>query len=303
MANNTDPAKGIFAELPHIVIVAALLVVLVFVATEFQWVHCSAIPQWCSVYCSVKGHSRVAVVYDPDGGGLGNALLLRSRIEHDRPYTSVVPIRSDEISAGVLRNYALVILTQHRKIGISEALSIRDYLKGAQYTGGQQVRDLRDLVGGGASLLWEGDAASEYVITDSDDSRLRIENATSPGSYESYATYVKNHSRGFGLLGEILGARLNATKAGSVQFKAISDTSPIVSGVKNFNLTTTQYAVVNEDPRLVNKIAVIKAPGGKEVPMLLERKFVGRIVYTAIPLELIDSKTLLGNVMDYLVSC
>ena len=37
--------------------------------------------------------------------------------------------------------------------------------------------------------------------------------------------------------------------------------------------------------------------------MLLERKFAGRIVYAAIPLEYIDSKTLLLNMFDYLVTC
>ncbi len=293
--------RDLLRELPHVIVLAMLIIALLFVATKYKFVHCTQIipidkpearaisSQWCNVYCSISGHSKVAIItgnsQDP---GIGNADLLRRRISSQRLYTYIAPLDSSEISAGLLKDYELVVLTQFKTISLRQSIALRDYL--------QQ----------GGSILWEGDAASRYEFTDDDKEFALAMNKTKPGFYEQYDDLVKNKSAGFGLLGDFLGAQYNRTVAPTseiVRIRALTESHLTVQGVKNFNLTRAPYAIVQEDPRLVNKISVIRTPGGKEYPMFLERKFVGRLFYTAVPIEYIDSPTLLTNVMDYLVTC
>ncbi len=276
-------------ELPHVIVLALLIIALLFVATKFKWVHCSQVPQWCDVYCTIAGHSQVAVISGgQDDPGIGDGLLLRKRITGERLFTNVVPFRASEVSSGLLDDYELVVLTKYKRITLRQAIALRDYLER------------------GGSILWQGDAASEYVFPEEDKEFAKLENYTKPGFYEYYGDLVNNKTKGFGLLGDFLSAKYNRTVAAStevIRIRALKESHLVVQGVKNFNLTRAPYAVVTEDPRFVTKAAVLKTPDNKEYPMFIERKFVGRLFYTAVPLEYIDSKTLLTNVMDYLVTC
>jgi hypothetical protein len=284
-----DDIKGVLKEIPNIIVLILLIAALLFVATKFKWVHCSQIPQWCDVYCRITGNSQVAVIYGaPDDPGTGDALLLRRRITAERLFTNVVPFRSSELSGGILDDYEMVALTQFKRITLREAIVLRDFLNK------------------GGSLLWEGDAASEYRFSGEDDTYARQMNLTSPGFYEAFKDAVVNKSKGFGILGDILGAQYNKTVPANpqiIRIKALSESHMVVQGVKNFNLSRAPYAIVTADPRYSTQVAVFRTPDDKSHPMFLDRKYVGRLFYTAVPLEYIDSRTLLTNVMDYMVTC
>jgi len=292
-----EERRDLFSELPHVIVLALLLVVLLFVLTKFKWIHCSQIPQWCNVYCTATGNSRVAVITgglaDP---GIGNGDQLERLINQNRITTLVTRFNASEISAGLLEDYELAVLTEVKNISLRQALVLSEYLNR------------------GGSLLWEGDAlSSNYTFTDEDKFLLQAENQSRPGVYEAYERLLNRTSGyGFGFLGETLGVRYVKT---TTTDKEYSTTNPrfrsvkdhlVTSGLKNFELLApVPFAQVVEDSKAVTKIAVL-SPGssqGKEFPLLLERKFVGRVLYSAIPIEYIDSKTLLLNTFDYLVTC
>lgn len=284
--------RDLLSELPHVIVLALLLVVLLFVVTKFKWVHCSQIPQWCNIYCTATGSSRVAIVTGENDPGIGSGDQLERLLNQNRIHTLVTRLSTSDLSTGLLEDYELVVLTQAKNISLRQALSIKAYLDK------------------GGSLLWEGDAlGNNYTITDEDKFLLEAENQSRPGTYEAYLRLLNRSSGyGFGFLGEVLGIRYVATRQtdsyfnGTVRFRSVKD-HLVTSGIKNFELLyPVAFAQVIEDSRAVTKIAVIGSPG-REVPMLLERKFGGRVMYSAIPIEYIDSKTLLLNIFDYLVTC
>lgn len=276
-------------ELPHLIVLALLLIALLFVATKFKWVQCYSIPQWCDVYCRINGHSQIAIITGgPDDPGLGDAkelsdVLLRDRLTYATQFTS------DQLSSGLLNQYELVILTKFKRITLEQATTIRDY------------------VNRGGSILWIGDAASEYV-NDSSATALALQlNSTHPGYYESYLRQLNaTKAQGFGLLGEFLGAqRIGKTNPPTyVRFKTLVGTHPIVAGLNSFSFNfTTPYVTVAEDPRVSTKVAVLVLPNKNETAAILDRRYVGRIVYVSFPPERANSKTLILNLMDYLVQC
>lgn len=292
---NGEKRTDIFSELPHIIVLVLLLFVLLFVVTKFKYVHCSQIPQWCSVYCTVTGNSRVAILTGEAGDtGLGDANQLERLLNQNRLQTLVTRLRMNEVSAGLLEDYELVVVTNAKNVSLGQAIAIQEYLNK------------------GGSILWEGDALTSYNFTEDDKFLLQAQNRSKPGTYEAYERLFNNtRGYGFGLLGQAFGfgfvqilktdnSSITATGAG--RFRSVKD-HLMTSGIKNFEfIVPLPFAHVVEDPRLFTKIAVVNGTR-KEFPMLLERKTSGRLVYTAIPLEYIDSKTLLLNVFDYLVTC
>jgi len=285
-----EQRADLFSELPHIIVLLLLLLVLLFVATKFKYVHCSQLPQWCNVYCNIAGHSRVAIITgEGDDAGMGNGDTLERILNQNSIGTLVTRLKTNEISSGNLEDYELVVFTQSKNISLRSALAIRDYLNK------------------GGSLLWEGDALSQTTFTEDDQAYLLAENRSSPGEYEAYVKLL-NYSQGFGVLGQMVGIRyvasLNTVNFTGVTPRILSVKDNLITGgIKNFELETpVPFAQVVEDPKAVTKVMIMNVTK-KEYAFILEKKLVGRVVYTAIPVEYLDSKTLLLNLFEYMVTC
>ena len=289
-----DEKADVFKELPHVIVLLLLLFVLLFVVTKFKYVHCSQIPQWCSVYCTVNGNSRVAIITgEDDDMGLGDGDQLERLLNQNRITTLVTRLHMSELSTGLLQDYELVVITNAKNVSLGQGLALNEYL------------------GKGGSILWEGDALSYYNFSDADRFLLEAENRSKPGVYEAYERLLNRTSGyGFGFLGQEAGIRFvnvlqsdnSSISSKEPRFRSVKD-HLMTSGIKNFELIApVPFAHVAEDTKYVTKIAVLNVTK-KEFPWLLERKLGGRIVYTAVPIEYIDSKTLLLNVFDYLVTC
>ncbi|NYZ78341.1 hypothetical protein H0N96_02995, partial [Candidatus Micrarchaeota archaeon] len=149
----TDGMAELKRELPHILVLVILLLVVLVLLTKFQWVHCTQVPgNWCDIYCNyvLQAHSRVAIVSDPAAGGIGDAYALETMIRRVRPTTYVEPLPLEALSYGAIKGYDLIVLEQMKKITFGQARAIDDFVRG------------------GGTLLWIGDAASEYYIDEND---------------------------------------------------------------------------------------------------------------------------------------
>lgn len=280
-------SRELLAEIPNLIVLILLILVLLFVVTKFKWVHCSQIPQWCPIYCSIVGKSQVAVIHGASNDdGIGNAKLLRDDLLAYRQFTYAADFQSNQISQGLLDDYELVVLTNMKNISLRQAVALRDYIKR------------------GGSVIIEGDSATRYVFTQEDESFALAENLSRPFFYEDFKAAL-NTSQGFGLLGDALGVKYLKTlpAAGGMRFYAVKISHLALSGVKNFDLPVVPLAQVTENPTILTKVAEIQTADGKTYPAMLERKTAGRMMFIAVPLELIDSRTLLSNVFDYLVAC
>jgi hypothetical protein len=260
-----------------------------FVATKYEWIHCYQIPQWCNVYCQFAGHSQVAMITGgPNAIGMGNAALFTQQAEEGRISTIIVPLTTSELSAGVLSQFDLVILDQMQQISFMQALTLKNY------------------VDQGGSILWMGDAATNYVSNPNDNALALAQNKSQPGYYEAYMKFVnQSGGTGFGLLGNYLGAQYISenTNPVSVSINQLIPSNPIVSGLLPAYAFTTPYVSVAQVPQVTTEVATLQVPGGTAVPAILDRKYVGRIVYVAFPVENANSPTLTQNLLDYLVQC
>ena len=279
-------------NLPHIIVLVLLVLLLLVVVTKFKWAHCTVVPGWCDVYCSMFGHSKVALI--SGAGAIGSSSALLPLIQRSHPITLVEPFPLDEMSAGLLEPYELVILEGPKNFTLKQRVALMDYLDR------------------GGSLLLVGDAATQQYVSDEDLELALLMNATRPGYYEQVLKELNTTPKGFGELGRYyLAAEYVRTEpAQPVALKIIARDSPLVKGLKpDFALGNVSgvsklvpFAVVSENPASVTKVAVLTV-GGKEYPAILERKYVGRLIYFAFPPEQSGSPTLLGNLFDYLVTC
>ncbi len=279
----------ILSEIPNLVVLALLIFALLFIATKYNWVRCSSIPQWCSLYCRVAGHSQIAII---NGGandpGMGNAQLLLNQIQSDRINSIVVPFSADQISSGILNNYQVVILDHFQRITLSEAIAIEQYVKQ------------------GGNLIWIGDSASSYVSTPADQQYALALNRTQPGYYEAYQKALSSiNSSSFGPLATFLGAQFvkDSSTPSKVNFTELDSSNPTISGILNGYQFTTPYAIVTENPSVSDKVATLTTSDGQQVPAILVRRYVGTIVYVSFPLETSGSPTLTSNILDYLAQC
>lgn len=279
----------ILGEIPNLIVLALLIFALLFIATKYNWVRCSSVPQWCPIYCRISGHSQIAII---DGGvsdpGMGNAQLLLNQIQSDRINSIVVPFSADQISSGTLNNYQLVVLDHFQRITLNEAIALEQYVKQ------------------GGNLVWIGDAASSYVSTPADNQLALALNQTQPGYYQAYQKALQSiNSSSFGPLGSFLGAQFVKSYHTStpVTFTELDPSNPVVSGILNGYNFSTPYAVVTENPAVSDKVATLQTSVGSQVPAILIRRYVGTIVYVSFPLETSGSPTLTSNVIDYLVQC
>lgn len=286
-------AEDFKKELPHIIVLALLILVLLVIVTKFQVIHCSQIPQWCSVYCQIMGKSRVAIIAGEDG--MGNPQELSRVIQTLRFYTVVEPFPAKEMSYGLLKDYDLVILEHFRNITVGQMNVLKAYLNG------------------GGSALWIGDAASNLYLSDEDLAEARLtdetwtsQNRTYQGmNYTAFLQKSVSETKGFGELGSYLMAAFVEKKAPSepITLRMVAKDHLIAKGLKTeFSNPPAELAVVNERPAGVTKIAVAKV-GGKEYAAIFESNYIGKIVFVAFPLEGANSTALITNIFDYLVTC
>jgi len=280
-------------ELPHVIVLALLILVLLVIVTKFKVVHCSEIPQWCNVYCQIMGRSRVAIISGEEG--MGSPTELTKVIQSLRYYTVVEPFPAKEMSGGLLKDYDLIILEHFRTITAGQVTALKAYLNA------------------GGSALWIGDSASKLYLSDEDlaEARLIDETWASQNKSDNGLTYTQsmqkavNETKGFGELSGYLMAAFVEKKAasGPITLRMVAKGHLIAKGLKTeFSNPPAELAVVNERPAGVTKIAVATV-GGKEYPAIFESNYIGKIVFVAFPLELANSTALITNVFDYLVTC
>jgi len=175
-----DGMAGLKRELPHILVLVILILVVLVLLTKFQWIHCSQVPgNWCDIYCNyiLQAHSRVAIISDPAAGGIGDAHALEALLRRTRWSTYVEPIPRDALSSGAIKGYDLLVLEQMRKITFGQARAIDDFVRR------------------GGTLLWIGDAASEYYIDENDlaAEMQRISNSDEAAAFASKDYPVLQH--------------------------------------------------------------------------------------------------------------
>ncbi|MFH1200180.1 MAG: hypothetical protein V1708_03875 [Candidatus Micrarchaeota archaeon] len=277
-------------ELPHVIVLALLLLVLLVVVTKFKWVHCSQVPgDWCSVYCGINGHSRVALVSGDNG--TGNPQALFNFTSSKRLYTYIEPYPVEGISTSLLRNYELVVFEKVRRLTPYQEKAIKEYAD----------------TGGG--IIWIADAGTERYLSPQDLQDALNLNESDPGYYEDFVKQI-NQTKGFGSLSPLLKSTFQRMENASKPiFLKIADRNSLVTHGLNstFETNARQAAVVNAD---VSSAAILMSFYGtksctfeKPCPALTANKYAGWIVYSAFPLEDIKSSTALTNLFDFMVTC
>lgn len=285
-------------EIPHVIVLALLVLFLLVILTKFGWIRCTQIPQWCDIYCNLMGKSHVGAVYG--GEGLGNPTLLRDEIVSFRLITVIdAPLPISQASLDLLKKYDLIILEQAKKITPRQAEAFRMYV----------------LQGG--TIIWIGDSASSYYLSPEELMDLKFKNETNPGIYEEKVDEV-NKTRGFGPLENILFAsyiRTEKPTAGLTFHKVMRDHFIMQGLIQNFSMPTMPYAVVQPKPQGTAILAVLRTKEGKEYPAILETRYGGgKIIYISFPIEelprlselsgeKLKGKYLLTNIIDYLIQC
>ena len=297
MASRSAPS--FFRDLIHVAGLVLLLLVLLVVVTRFKVVHPSVIPGWQGVYCTYiseslgQKHSTVGFIYGKDG--LGDPEKLVDDLSKFRPTMRTELIRLDDVSAGALSRYEVVVLEKTHSVPFKTITALEKYLDN------------------GGSLVWTGDALSNQTLDRRDLEEARQKNATLPhfannsGTGKDYYSWFVENSQdqhGFGDFGDrFVGAYLKNQRAGSgVTLKPIVQGHLLLAGIKETDLPPAlTYSVVNQNPE-ADVLANIDN-GQETVPGILEMKYVGRIVYIAFPLESLNSTSFIDNVFDYLVTC
>ncbi|MBI2445865.1 hypothetical protein HYV43_05755 [Candidatus Micrarchaeota archaeon] len=319
-------ASNIGKDLTHLVVLAVLVVVLLVVLTKFQWVHCSVIPGWCNVYCNVitRSHAQVGLIYGPPGDGMGNPvaddLEARGSFENEiralRPDIALLPISKDDLSAGLLKRYDVIILERARSLS------------------SRQIKVLIDFVEKGGTLVFVGDSATSQYVDPYDLLLAQQENQTyyerlqrelnarnltwdsnyanrSIEEYKKTDTYdtIQNYSkvkRGFRKLVAVTAAEYNRTiTRGYFVNLSIALPDHLVAKGLLKKLTDTQireYAIVSVDPASTDIIAYIE-DGKNRYPGIIETRYAGKVIYFAYPPERTNSATLLANTWDYIAQC
>jgi len=277
-----------------IIVFIALVLVLLVVLTKFKFIHTRDIPGWKGFYCGVveQQQSRIMMLHGDDG--LGDYEKLANQLSRFRVSAPPEQLHVSRLSSGVLKNYELVIVEHMKRITFTQAEALKSYMDG------------------GGSIIWIGDAGSDYYLSEEDLSAALIKNESNPGYYER----LLNQSRkttGFGEIGEYyLGVTYLRTEndTSGVVLKVVDRSNPLVQAViQELDLNSMPFAVVNENKvgaATVTKSAILDY-GGHEYPAVIDSKYVGRIVYVSFPpeeiTESIQPTGLLTNMVDFLVSC
>lgn len=309
-------ASNIGKDLPHLIVLAVLVVVLLVVLTKFQWIHCSAIPGWCNIYCNqiIRSNPQVALLYGDEG--IGDPQLLENAIRRVRPNIVLAPIRTEDLSSGLLKRFDLVIMTHAKNISSRQTTVLFDYLQ----KGGSMI-----LVGDSATshyydpydvLLAE---RANQTFYDRLDRELALRNLTYSSSFanlsirnwrkgEDYDILVNRTvtRTGFRKLTAAVAAAYNRTvsRRGTFINLSIANYDHLIGRglVKEFTTEAREYAIVHPDPASTDILAFIKE-GTNRYPGIMETRFAGRVLYFAFPPEYTASPTLFQNVWDYLTPC
>ncbi|MFH0713253.1 MAG: hypothetical protein V1722_01945 [Candidatus Micrarchaeota archaeon] len=301
--------KSLVNDIAHILVLLVLLLVLLVIVTKFKVIHPSVIPGWQGVFCEYveQKHSVVGIVYGSDG--LGNPEELEVILSRLRPTMRVEMVKLEDVSPALLSRYEVIVIERSRTVPFRFVNTLSGYLDG------------------GGSLIWTGDAMSNQVLGSRDiteanqQDQLRYaawlklpENkgkdytAWLTEKYEGkeYTAWIQDNNAEQGAFGEFgsnyLGAYLKTERSNSAtSLVPVLTDHLILSGIPKFQLPLTNFGVVNQNDDY-NIIANIEH-NGEIVPGILEKKYVGRILYFAFPLEVIDSPTFLDNIFDYLVTC
>lgn len=314
-------------DLTHLVVLAVLVVVLLVVLTKFQWVHCSQIPGWCNIYCDVivRSHSQVAILYGPEGDGIGNPYIdpdhpgsLEEKIRSLRPDIALVPIPVADLSQGLLRRYDVIILERAKTLTSLQTRVLSDYLER------------------GGTLVMVGDSATVHTIDPYDVLTAETENASfyrelsrqlvirnqswdSQYAKDSLKAFqetewfdiLNDSSRvrtGFRLLKAAVAADYNRTvyrSRGHYSNLTIVRPDHLVSKGLVHTLTNTfiqEYAIVRADPSSADVLAFLE-DGSQRYPGIIETRFAGKVIYFAFPPEDVNSNTLITNLWDYIAAC
>lgn len=316
---------SLLSELPHLIVIILLVIVLLFVATKFGWMHCSQVPSWCSFYCKIEGsRTRVAVISDNTGFGDANAFV--NLLSKQKPDFVVERYPAKELSFGQLKAYDLVIIEGLRNVTPSQLSAVKKFLDG----GGNMI-----LVGDSLVSRYL-DSEDIYLIFTKlrmdpkyEDLREKFPWITSPNSqvyfdsenFQVFIDYldqstnvsksdvatIRNWAQvskvpGYYDLTSVIGSEYIDTlpsTTGKMKFSNVGHL--LINGLKNFNLTSS-FSYVNPDASSVTKLAYVEI-NGREYPAIFERKYVGKILYLNFQPEKTDSPAFLSNLLDYFVVC
>jgi len=273
----------------------ALVVVLLVVLTKFKFIHPRDIPGWKGFYCGVieQRQSRILIVHGDEG--LGDPDKLANQLSRFRVSAPPEQLHASRLSSGMLKNYELVIVEKMKRVTFTQAEALKSYMDG------------------GGSVIWIGDAGSEYYLSEEDRQAALIENESNPGAYERLLNKSAK-TKGFGEIGQYyLGVTYLRTEANAsgVTLKVVDRNNPLVQAVvEELELGSMPFTVVAEGrvgaATGASKSAVLDY-GGHEYPAVIDSKYVGRIVYIAFPPEQVTESVqptgLLTNLVDFLVSC
>ncbi len=287
--------SSLVKDIAHIVVLLILVLVLLVVVTKFKVGHPSAIPGWQGVYCTYieQKHSVVGFVYGDDGAGDPEQLV--EDLSKSRPSLRTELVQMRDVSPGLLSRYEVIVLEKSKTVPFRALSALEGYLDG------------------GGSLVWTSASLSKQVLDDRDLEEARQYNASHPEWREQsrpgkdyYTWFLESYAsqKGFGEFGnKFLGGFLKSQPATSstVMNPVIRD-HLVLSGIQRVSIpASTTLGVVNQNDD-VNMIASVEY-GSETFPAILEKKYVGRILYFAFPLEALQSSTFVDNLFDYLVTC
>lgn len=305
------PLEQLEKALPNVILLVILVLALLVVVTKFGWIHCSQVPgfDWCSTYCAYieNGKSRVAILSGSDG--LGDPDLLNAKLRRLRGFTLVEPLQGQELSAGILKKYDLVVIEHFRTASSLQVDAIRGYLDG------------------GGTVVWVGDSFSNQYVDEYDlllakqknesfYGDLMAQNVT-PGSANwnlawnqakltTWYKYLYNRTsfRGFDVLETYMRARYKGNIDSDNESLRIVDPNHLLTRglFKEYPLDSKQFTSVIPDASGTNLLAQIRVKNGT-YPGIIETRYAGKIIYVAFPLEDAASQTLLTNLLDYLAPC
>ena len=291
----SPPGKTFLSDVLHLLVLLVLLIVLLVILTKFKLVHPSMVPGWQPVYCQFveQKHSQIAIVTTRSGNG--NADELFASIRNERPDLRVTLLSAKDLSHELLKRYEVVILEQTRDVSFKSVDSIKEYLSQ------------------GGTLIWTGDSLSNQVPDNQDIAEAKRKNETmkdyknkTGGQYESYYDHFLERTQedGFGSFGnEFIGSYVSTTQSASPVIRLIIDDHLLVTGLLKELPLEKGASVTQINPLNGNALIASIKVGEEEYPAILEQKYVSKIIYIAVPLTSIESKSFRQNLFDYLVTC
>ncbi len=288
-----SPGKQILG----VVVIIVLLGILLFVITKFNYISCNDVPGWCTIYCSIAGRDRIAVVYSTNGSGDYNELY--SKLTGQQ-----VPPEYLQLYNQIYRSKALSLDTFDLKDSSQSLLSKYNLLifTKAQVVSPTELTDIKNYVLAGGKVIITGNSLSKVILNQRDVDELLVKNNSVPGSYEK-AILQSKRLLGFGDLGKLGRFSYLSETNTSTNFVIVDDTFKPLSGFQNTITGVKSHVKVNYDSGTTVP-AFLTNGGDERDPAIIESK-VGssRIMYVAFPLEEFPSPILALNLIDYYTPC